>query len=41
MAGLQLGAGRGRLDRHRAFTFAHLSFDKEENEILDIKKQFC
>ena len=22
------------------FTFAHLSFDKEENEILDIKKHF-
>ena len=22
------------------FTFAHLTFDKEENEILDIKKHF-
>ena len=37
MAGLQLGAGAGRLNRHR-ISPSRISFDKEENEILDIKK---
>src|SRR6202158_979428 len=40
MAGLQLGAGAGGSLDTAHFTFAHLSFEKEENEILDIKKHF-
>ena len=38
MAGLQLGAGAGRLDRHRAFHFRASLLRKEGNKILDIKK---
>jgi len=41
VAGLQLGCRRWKARSTTAhFTFAHLSFEKEENEILDIKKHF-